>query len=294
MKRALPTLLSIILFTAALSFAGDCGDANSSGTINALDITYLINFLYKHGPAPNPLQSGDVNGSTTVNALDITYLINFLYKHGPAPNCGMATDIDGNIYQTLKIGNQVWMMENLKVTHYRNGDPIPNVPDSAAWVGLSTGAYCEYDNDANNVTIYGRLYNWYAEDDSRNIAPAGWHLPSDAEWKDLEIYLGMSLFEADAMGWRGTDEGGKLKEADLAHWFHPNTGATNESGFTALPAGFRLYGYYTNLTRSAYFWTSTEYNGNDAWCHYLAYNSSLVGRYELYKTFGFSIRCIKD
>jgi uncharacterized protein (TIGR02145 family) len=127
------------------------------------------------------------------------------------PTVPVVTDIDGNVYQTVTIGAQVWMAENLKVTHYRNGDPIPNVTDTAAWEGLSTGAYCEYDNDINNVATYGRLYNWYAVDDSRGLAPEGWHVPSDDEWKQLEMYLGMSQSEADDYGWRGTDEGGEVK-----------------------------------------------------------------------------------
>jgi uncharacterized protein (TIGR02145 family) len=105
------------------------------------------------------------------------------------------TDYDGNVYQIVLIGGQCWMMENLKVTHYRNGDPIPHVPNIGEWYGLSSGAYCDYNNDPGNVETYGRLYNWYAVDDSRNIAPEGWHVPTDDEWKQLEMYLGMSQAE---------------------------------------------------------------------------------------------------
>ncbi len=260
-----------------------------------MDITYLINFLYKHGPAPNPLTSGDVNNTTTVNALDITYLINFLYKHGPAPFCGTVTDIDGNTYQAVKICNQWWMAENLKVTHYRNGDAIPNVTDDPTWGGLTTGAYCEYNNDANNVATYGRLYNWYSVNDSRNIAPAGWHVPTDAEWKQLEMCLGMSQAQADATGWRGTTEGGKMKEAGTVHWASPNTGATNESGFSGLPGGYRSEdGTYGYIGYVALIWSSTEYSSYDAWYRYLDYGYSVVGRFSYYKKCGFSVRCVKD
>jgi len=208
---------------------------------------------------------------------------------------GTVTDIDGNVYQTIKIGDQWWMVENLKVTHYRNGDPIPNVTDGGTWSGLTTGAYCEYNNDPGNVVTYGRLYNWYAVDDSRNIAPEGWHVPSDAEWKQLEMYLGMSQAEADATGWRGTDEGGKLKEAGTTHWLSPNTGATNESGFTALPGGYRLgSGLYYSVGSNALFWSSTEYDGYGAWFRYLGYSSSQVYRYDYDERGGFSVRCVRD
>jgi uncharacterized protein (TIGR02145 family) len=205
------------------------------------------------------------------------------------------TDIDGNVYQTVTIGTQVWMAENLKVTHYRNGDAIPNVTDGVAWTGLTIGAYCEYDNDVNNVAAYGRLYNWYAVADSRNIAPTGWHVASDAEWKQLEMYLGMSQTEADQTGWRGTDEGGKLKEPGTAHWLSPNTGATNESGFSGLPGGYRYTGgQYYDLGSHAVLWSSTEASSDFAWCRNLGSTYSGVHRYDGGKVDGFSVRCVKD
>jgi uncharacterized protein (TIGR02145 family) len=204
-------------------------------------------------------------------------------------------DIDGNVYQTIKIGNQLWIAENLKVTHYRNGDEIPNVIDDSEWTDLTTGAYCVYDNDANNVSTYGLLYNWYAVGDSRNIAPEGWHVPSDEEWKDLEMYIGMSQLEAYAIGWRGTDEGGKFKEAGTAHWQIPNTGATNESGFTALPGGLRrAIGTFLYLGYLASFWSATVYYGYDAWGRHLSYGSSEVNRAPFGKRLGFSVRCVRD
>ncbi len=210
---------------------------------------------------------------------------------------GTVTDIDGNVYQTITIGDQVWMMENLKVTHYRNGDPIPNVTDGGTWEGLTTGAYCNYNNNEGNVATYGRLYNWYAVDDSRNIAPEGWHVPTDEEWKQLEMYLGMSQAEADAdaLDWRGTDEGGKLKETGTTHWNSPNEGATNESGFTALPGGFRHHsGNFGNMGYYAYFWSSTETSSSYAWYRNLGYSGSQVYRSNYYKQDGFSVRCVRD
>jgi uncharacterized protein (TIGR02145 family) len=208
---------------------------------------------------------------------------------------GIVTDIDGNVYQTVKIGDQWWMAENLKVIHYRNGDPIPNVSDDTEWSNLTTGAYCNCNNDESHVATYGRLYNGYAVIDSRNIAPAGWHVPSDDEWKELEMYLGMSQSEADMLfEWRGTNEGGKLKQTGTTHWKSPNTGATNESGFSALPGSARDHnGDYWDLGYYAGFWSSTIDGYGYAWTRYLDNDHS-----EIYRHFGivsgFSVRCVRD
>ena len=214
---------------------------------------------------------------------------------------GTVTDTDGNVYQTVTIGAQVWMAENLKVTHYRNGVAIPNVTDGLTWDVLTTGASCEYNNNVSNVATYGRLYNWYAASDSRNIAPAGWHVPSDAEWKQLEMYLGMSQAEADAFGWRGFTEGGKLKEAGTAYWSPSNPGATNESGFSALPGGCRITwvdsNFYGQMGQRAYFWSSTDGNSG-GYIHALiraleAWDSAIWHVFAT-KECGFSIRCVRD
>ena len=205
------------------------------------------------------------------------------------------TDIDGNVYRTVKIGSQWWMAENLKATHYRNGDEIPNMTGDADWSNLTAGACSYYDDNANNAAVYGRLYNWYGVNDSRKIAPAGWHVPSDEEWKELEMVLGMSQYSVDSTRYRGTNEGGKLKETGTSHWFDPNTGATNETGFSALPGGYRLstvgyhdIGYYT------YFWSSTEGSSGQAWYRLLSYRYSKVYRLSLSMHVGFSVRCVRD
>jgi len=267
MKKAIMTLLGIaVLVMPFSSFAGSCGDVDNSGSINILDVTHLISYLYNDGPEPDC-------GETT----------------------GTVTDIDGNVYLTVTIGTQVWMAENLKVTHYRNGDPIPHITEGVYWWDLTSGAYCEYNNDSDNVATYGRLYNWYAVDDSRNIAPEGWHVPTDEEWKQLEMYLGMSQAQADSTLVRGTDEGGKLKETGTTHWASPNTGATNESGFTALPCGYRgNSGIYKSMGHNAYFWSSTENSGLNVWYRLLTNYYSEVYRYYYGKKDGFSIRCVKD
>ncbi len=209
---------------------------------------------------------------------------------------GTVTDIDGNVYQAVKIGDQWWMAENLKVTHYRNGDAIAHVTDNTEWTNLSSGAWCVYDNNDGNTDTYGLLYNWYAVDDSRNIAPEGWHVPTDEEWKELEMYLGMSQSEADDTGWRGTDEGGKLKATGTEYWNSPNEGATNESGFSALPGGCRYFysGYFYFMGFYGYWWSSTEASSTSAWNRGLYCGYSDVCRSYDYKRYGFSVRCLRD
>src|SRR4030042_1310495 len=196
---------------------------------------------------------------------------------------GIVTDIDGNVYHTVTIGTQVWMVENLKVTHYRNGDSIPDVSDGTEWGSLKTGAYCNYNNDPNNTDTYGRLYNWYVVIDSRKICPAGWHVPTDKDWEILEAYLGGEPIA-----------GGNMKEEGIAHWKDPNTGATNESGFTALPGGYRRFdGIFHYLGGYGYWWSTREYNDAYAWYHYMGFSYSNLNKYYYSKKLGFSIRCVK-
>jgi uncharacterized protein (TIGR02145 family) len=208
-----------------------------------------------------------------------------------------------NNIETVTIGTQTWMIKNLDVDHYKNGDLIPEVKDSIEWINLTTGAWCYFNNDPSNGAVYGKLYNWYAVNDSRGLAPEGWHIPSDAEWKTLEMYLGMSQSEADLADYRGTDEGAALKEAGLTHWWWDkppyNTG-TNSSGFTAYGGGYRLYinvtGYpsFNNLTASGQWWTSTAQDAATAWLRHLCVYHSDVARMKWGKTNGCSVRCIKE
>jgi len=192
------------------------------------------------------------------------------------------TDIDGNVYKTIRIGNQLWMSENLKVTRYRNGDEIPNIIDPVEWGYFTEGAYCWYNNDISNRGTYGALYNWNAVMDKRNLAPSGWHIPSDAEWTILSTFLG-----GDSIA------GGKMKESGFSHWRSPNTGATNESGFTALPHGY-CYGPFFNLGQGSGFWSTTGYSDTHAWGRAPFYNSSDINRSWFYKFYGFGVRCISD
>ena len=190
-------------------------------------------------------------------------------------------DIDGNAYQTVQIGDQKWMAENLKVTHYREGTAITHVTDNTSWGGLTTEAYCIYNNNASNeVDIYGALYNCYAVEDSRNIAPEGWHVPTDAEWTELETYLSNN-------GYSGI-EGSALKS--ISGWNAGGNG-TDEFGFTALPSGWRIQvdGYFSNVGVSAHYWSVS-----DAWYRMLYYNESNITRSSGNRRNGFSVRCVKD
>lgn len=195
------------------------------------------------------------------------------------------TDYDGNSYYTTTIGSQEWMVSNLKVTHYRNGDPITYVNDGTTWSNSSAGSYCYYNNDTENIGVYGNLYNWYAVDDTRNICPVGFHIPSDNEWVTLENYLGGAAVA-----------GIKLKESGTEHWWsNSGTNGTNESNYTALPGGCRYStGTFSLINTDGYWWSSDSYNTSDSWMMALSYNvASTYHGYE-HKTYGFSVRCIKD
>lgn len=189
--------------------------------------------------------------------------------------CKEITDVDGNVYNTIKIGDQCWTSENLNVTHYRNGDSIPCVTDSATWVNLTTGAYCDYNNDPSNSAIYGRLYNWYAVNDSRGLVPEGWHVPTYNDWAILKNSCG------------GEFAGGYLKS-------NSSWDGSDSYGFSAIPAGFRNNGKFQQLGTGTIFGSSTEYDLNNA--RSLSIYSVDPTFYLTYhkKTLGYSIRCIKD
>jgi uncharacterized protein (TIGR02145 family) len=196
---------------------------------------------------------------------------------------GTVTDIDGNIYHTVTIGGQTWMMENLKTTKYRNGDPIPGSADNTQWGNLTSGAYCVYDNDNNNASVYGCLYNWYAVADSRNIAPKGWHVPTDEEWTLLTTYLG-----GDRVAGR------ELKEKGTFHWMESDPETINASGFTALPGGYRNMLGYDGMGYFGDYWTSTDTSAAFSWSRRMQSFNPFVERYPLIKAHGCSVRCLKD
>jgi len=192
-------------------------------------------------------------------------------------------DINGNVYKTVTIGKQVWMAENLKTTKYNDGTTIPLVTENTAWESLTTPAYCWNKNDATNKNRYGALYNWYTVNTNK-LCPRGWHVPTDAEWATLTTYLGGESVA-----------GGKLKETGTTHWLRPNTGATNETGFTALSSGGRYEdGRFYDLDSKGYWWSSTEEGEASAWCFQLQYAIRGINRVGSSKPFGMSIRCLRN
>ena len=193
-------------------------------------------------------------------------------------------DIEGNKYKTVTIGTQVWMAENLKTTRYNDGTSIPEVTDNDTWAKLTSPAYSWYNNDSiENKKMYGAIYNWYAINTNR-LCPTGWHVPADSEWHTI-----LASMEGSNLA------GGKLKEAGTSHWKIPNIGATNKSGFTALPGGYRsIEGIFNFIGISGYWWSSTEYDNSSAFFYNLRYKYSLAYKYRSEKFCGFSVRCIKD
>lgn len=198
------------------------------------------------------------------------------------------TDIDGNVYHAITIGTQVWMAENLKTTRYRSGESISNVTDSLAWSKATFGAWCNYNNDPANGTTYGRLYNWAAISDVRNITPAGWHIATQAEWTTLITYLGGESVAA-----------GKLKETGFVHWkSSPTGGATNGSGFTALPGGVRdPSGAFGSIGENGYWWSTTVNSTttpSTVWFWYMSFDNSNAHKDYESTLYGRSVRCVKD
>jgi uncharacterized protein (TIGR02145 family) len=184
---------------------------------------------------------------------------------------------------TVTIGTQEWMLENLNVDRYANGDVIEEVQDQTAWAALTTGAWCYYQNNTANGVIYGKLYNWYAVNDPRGLAPTGFHIPSDAEWTTLTTTLGGSAVA-----------GGELKEVGLTHWNSPNTGATNSSGWTGLPGGIRNNLLFTTINRSGVWWSSTEFDSLNAFRFAINYQNTIAGQGTNLKVSGYSVRAIKN
>jgi uncharacterized protein (TIGR02145 family) len=219
-------------------------------------------------------------------------------------NCGTVMDVEGTAYNTVTIGTQCWFSENLKTTRYNNGDPILTETDIIAWSMLTTGAYCWYNNDETAYkTIYGALYNWFAVDDSRNICPTGWHVPTNSEWTVLENFLVTNGYNYDgstvgnkfaialttATGWNPSSVEGTVGNTDYS-------ASRNSTGFTALPAGVRdanqlIFGSIGNY---GMWWTSSENNSIEAWDRGIASGFSSLGRLNVLKTHGFSVRCLKD
>ena len=285
--------------------------SNLNGIINANGFSTVVSFEYgtttSYGISATPSQSpvtgnsninvnanisGLVAGSTyhyrvkAVNSIGTTYGSDMSFMTAPTT----VNDVDGNTYNVIAIGNQIWMAENLKTIKFNDGTAISLVSDNTAWGVLSTPGCCWYNNDAaTNKATYGALYNWYTLDatsnSGKNVCPTDWHVPSDVEWKTLTTYLGGESIS-----------GGKLKETGTTHWISPNTGATNETGFKALPGGYRYYDgtFFTYIGNYGIWWSSTQYSTADAWFREMVSDNSSVYRDYNKMRSGFSVRCLRD
>jgi uncharacterized protein (TIGR02145 family) len=255
-----------------------CSDCGTSGQLLVFDGTTwsAVTFGVVSTPPPGNHSCGKPN------------------VHNPNLNYGVLTDQDGNNYKTITIGAQEWMAENLKVSHYQNGDPISVVTNDATWLGLSTGAFCWYNNDSITYDCpYGKLYNWYAVTDSRNLCPAGWHVPSDLEWNTLIGNFDPAYYQF-VSGTQSSTAGGKMKTTGTDYWSSPNV-ADNGSGLSGMPGGFRYgNGSFSLIGVNSSWWSATQNNTFTAWFRYVYGSSAGVSRGTNSKAYGYSVRCMKD
>ena len=298
----------IIIFMAVLIIAQslfsesfDLVIMKTDGTVIRKATTEIDNITFS-GDLTNMVVLAKDASSTSTPKADIESVV--------FQETGTVTDIDGNTYKTIKIGDQWWMAENLKTTKYKDGTPIPNITDATAWKELSAGAYCHYDNNVSYAETYGALYNWFAVNGDtdgngtkdKEIAPEGWHVPTDAEWKELEMFLGMSQSTADIAGWRGTEiQSAKLRST--SGWDNDRNATdgngTNEVGFAAFPGGERNNnsGYFAKRGFRTAFWTASESGDAAAWRRLIdIQEDGAIGVYRGTgsRNYGYSLRCVKD
>jgi uncharacterized protein (TIGR02145 family) len=279
------TAISAITFDQATSGGNITCDGGAAVTERGI--------CYNTAPTPttanNKVVSGTGAGNFSTAITRLTASTTYYVRAYAINSAGTAYGAEIKFttdFESITIGTQTWMKKNLEVTTYRNGDSIPQVTGATAWAGLSAGAWCYYNNDPANGTVYGKLYNWFTVNDPRNIAPAGWHVPSQTDWMVLIAFLGDNVVA-----------GGKMKEQGTAHWNSPNAGATNSSGFTALPGAFRSYnGDFSALGNQGNWWSVTEnlFNTPIAWFCPLNFDNGGVNLNSFNKPAGFSVRCIKD
>jgi uncharacterized protein (TIGR02145 family) len=233
-------------------------------TINAQNDTMYI------------IKQGNILGKYKVSDVDSV----IFYKPFTS-NSNTVTDIVGNVYKTVTIGTQVWMAENLKTSKYNNGTSIPIVTDNKTWLNLKTPGFCWYNNDIKHKGTYGALYNWYTVNTGK-LCPTGWHVPTETEWTTLTTYLGGESVA-----------GGKMKTVN--GWSSSNTGASNSSGFSALPAGQRQpNGNFYDIGGTGFWWSASEYEDAIAWACYMASSSSYIYSYDVSALLGYSVRCVRD
>jgi uncharacterized protein (TIGR02145 family) len=300
-----PTVTTTVIsnITATAATTGGNVTADGGATVTARGVCYAT--TENPTTADNTVASGGGTGSFDANLSGLASVTTY-YVRAYATNIAGTSygeqrtftttegvmDADGNIYNTITIGTQTWMKENLKTTKYNDGSNIPIETSTSAWAGLSTPAYCWYNNDIANKPIYGALYNWYVVN-TGNLCPTGWHVPTDAEWYAMENYVDPTINDPEAIGYRGTDGAVKLKAT--SGWDSPGNG-TDNYGFSALPGGRRSSsGVFLNGGGYAgYLWSSNQSAATTGLARSLVYNSTKVYRGDGSKESGFSVRCVRD
>jgi uncharacterized protein (TIGR02145 family) len=275
-----------------------CADVNEDGAVNVLDIISVINFIMGGNPSPFNQEAADINADELINILDVISMVNIILQVQGLPcGCVAPVTLQGKTYSTVQIGSQCWFRENMDV-----GIMIAGTIEQSD--NGTIEKYC-FDNLTSNCGTYGGLYEWneamqYVTDEgTQGICPAGWHVPSDGEWKVLEGTVDSQFPVGDpewnGVGARGYDAGGNMKEAGMLHWYAPNAGATNSSGFTALPGGYRDYfnGNSLYIHEFGYYWSSSQMDANGAWDRYLSTGTAEAYRMGVGKQNGFSVRCLK-
>jgi uncharacterized protein (TIGR02145 family) len=260
------------------------GDGISNVSLTG-DTLYLNNggFIIIPGISEANNNGGGTTTGTTLHTCGAANV------HNPDLTYGSMTDQEGNVYKTIVIGTQEWMAENLNTSIYRNGEAIPTNLDDAAWQNTTSGAWAYYNNDASYACPYGKLYNWYACVGARQLCPVGWHVPTDDEWTYLINYFGGEAFAGGLMKTTGN------LEAATGLWFSPNAEATNISGFSGAPGGYRAsIGLYGDFGSDGYWWSSSERDPFDAWRRNLGSNNGNAQRYVTDKRTCLSVRCLRD
>jgi uncharacterized protein (TIGR02145 family) len=283
-NTALSTIQAADVPTLNQNTSGNAATATTAGNITATTNTTLTSL--SNLATVGTITSGVWSGTAVAVEKGGTGLISAGTNGQVLTSTGSGTLTWSNatsvIYTSVLIGTQQWMQQNLEVVTYRDGTVITQVTDATAWAGLTTGAWCYYDNDPSSG--YGKLYNWYAVNDPRGLAPQGWHIPTDAEWTTLSTFL-----DGDAAS------GGKMKSIGITKWTFPNTSATNESGYSGLPGGNRSSsGTFSNVGGIGVWWSATELYSIWAWGRGLYSGIGLLGRGEYNKGSAFSVRCIRD
>jgi uncharacterized protein (TIGR02145 family) len=313
----LPTLTTTAISAIALTTAVSGGNITDDGGAPILERGICWTLTGTPTLTDNPITSGTGSGSFVSNLTGLTAGTEYHVRAYARNSVGTAygalvifntnmADIEGNTYKTVTIGTQVWMAENLKTTMYKDNTPIPNVTDNSAWYHLTTPAYCWLDNLVSNKDVYGALYNWFTMQ-TGDLCPTGWHVPTDIEFDTMEGFLGLPTDSLDNYGWRGlaAQVGSKLKSA--TGWAAGSNG-TNQSGFSALPGGYRYaedgtFVRISNGVEISYWWTSTSMssvpppappNTYDAWYRMLYGNRTTVYRSYVEKQGGKYVRCVKD